>query len=264
MSVLAGSCGNAGFADGTLTQARFDHPTDVAVRERDGSIFLADSGNSVISWIRPDLDSVSTLAGTQGSQGMRDGPVASARFSNYLLLALIDEGLMMAAPQVTRTISDCPSLLVADMGNLRLRSIKLDTECENPSTPLPPLSPPAPPSPCTSMGSCDCAAARWTGRAEGALVMLALVLLACAFAAGSTIPIPVRDPTSHQATCQWPLVPFPSHLSWMKLTYFAQPAGRTTRQPHGSLCLAKCTHRRFLQTTILVVSSPQAQYPGLS
>ena len=60
MSVLAGSCGNAGFADGTLTQARFDHPTDVAVRERDGSIFLADSGNSIIRWIRPDLDSVST------------------------------------------------------------------------------------------------------------------------------------------------------------------------------------------------------------
>ena len=179
MSVLAGSCGNAGFADGTLTQARFDHPTDVAVRERDGSIFLADSGNSIIRWIRPDLDSVSTLAGTQGSQGMRDGPVASARFSNYLLLALIDEGLMMAAPQVTRAISDCPSLLVADMGNLRLRSIKLDTECENPSTPLPPLSPPAPPSPCTSIGSCDYAAARWTGRPEGALVMLALVLLAC-------------------------------------------------------------------------------------
>jgi len=102
MSVLAGSCGNAGFADGTLTQARFDHPTDVAVRERDGSIFLADSGNSIIRWIRPDLDSVSTLAGTQGSQGMRDGPVASARFSNYLLLALIDEGPMIAAPQEYR------------------------------------------------------------------------------------------------------------------------------------------------------------------
>ena len=67
MLVLAGSCGNAGFVDGTLTQARFDLPTDVAVRERDGSIFLADSGNSIIRWIRPDLHSVSTLAGTQGS-----------------------------------------------------------------------------------------------------------------------------------------------------------------------------------------------------
>ena len=39
MSVLAGSCGNAGFADGALMQARFHHPTDVAVREHDGSIF---------------------------------------------------------------------------------------------------------------------------------------------------------------------------------------------------------------------------------
>ena len=64
------------------------------------------------------------------------------------------------------------------MGNLRLRSIKLDTECEHPSPPPPFLSPPAPPPPCSSMGSCDCAAVRWTGRAEGALVISALVLLA--------------------------------------------------------------------------------------
>ena len=181
MSVLAGSCENAGFADGTLTQARFDHPTDVAVRERDGSIFLADSGNCIIRWIRPGLDSVSTLAGTQGSQGMQNGPVESARFSNSMLLALINEDLMMAAPRDTKALSDCPSLLVADMGNSRLRSIKLDTECENPSTPPPPLPPPAPPPPRSSMSGCNCTAARWTARAEGALGMLATVLLACIF-----------------------------------------------------------------------------------
>ena len=174
MSVLAGSCGNAGFADGALMQARFHHPTDVAVREHDGSIFLADSGNMIIRWIRPDLDSVSTLAGTQGSQGMLDGPAASARFSNYLLLALIYEDRMMAAPQ------DCPSLLVADMGNLRLRNIKLDTDCGNHSTP-PSLPPSAPPTPRSSMGSYDCAGARWTARAEGVLVTLAFLLLAWFF-----------------------------------------------------------------------------------
>ena len=50
MAIFAGSCGDPGFANGTLMQARFDHPTDMAVRERDGSIFVADSGNSIIRW----------------------------------------------------------------------------------------------------------------------------------------------------------------------------------------------------------------------
>ena len=181
-AIFAGSCGDPGFADGTLMRARFDHPTDVAVRERDGSIFVADSGNSIIRWIRPELDSVSTLAGTQGSQGMHNGPAASARFSNYLLLALVDEGPKMVASQDTTAISGCPSLLVGDLGNSLLRGINVDTDCGSPSSPpLPLLSPPAPSRPCSSVRSCDCVAARWDGRAEGAVVMLALCLIACLF-----------------------------------------------------------------------------------
>ena len=170
MAIFAGSCGNPGFANGTLMQARFDHPTDMAVREREGSIFVADSGNAIIRWIRPDLDLVSTLAGTQGSQGMRNGPAASARFSNNLLLALIDEGPMMGALQHTRAVPDCPSLLVGDVGNRLLRGIKLDTDCGSPSSPPPLLSPPAPSPTCSSARSCDCVAERWAGRVESAVV----------------------------------------------------------------------------------------------
>lgn len=177
MAIFAGSCGDPGFADGTLMQARFDRPTDMAVRERDGSIFVADSGNSIIRWILPDLDSVSTLAGTQGSQGMHNGPAAFARFSNYLLLALIDEGPIIGASQGTRAVSDCPSLLVGDMGNQLLRGIKLDTDCASPSSPPQLLSPPAPSRPCSSARSCDCVAERWAGRVESAVVT-ALVISA--------------------------------------------------------------------------------------
>jgi len=68
--------GDRGFADGPLTDARFDEPAGIAVGSQ-GRIYVADRQNHRIRVI--DHGMVSTLAGT-GQAGFLDGPASSARF----------------------------------------------------------------------------------------------------------------------------------------------------------------------------------------
>ncbi|MCU1280278.1 MAG: hypothetical protein JWM53_3824, partial [bacterium] len=74
---LAGS--DSGYADGTLAQAKFTCPQDVAVIGK--VVYVADGCNNVIRAIDLNAGMVSTLAGTVNMGGLVDMPGAAARFN---------------------------------------------------------------------------------------------------------------------------------------------------------------------------------------
>ena len=66
-STLAGAPGQAGFADGKGSAARFNTPRGIAALD-DGTLYVCDAGNHVIRKITPD-GTVTTIAGTPGVPG---------------------------------------------------------------------------------------------------------------------------------------------------------------------------------------------------
>ena len=80
VTVLAGSRGNRGFADGIGAAARFNHITGVGA-DGDGNVYVADSNNNTIRKIDIVTGAVSTLAGNpQQPPGSADGVGSAARF----------------------------------------------------------------------------------------------------------------------------------------------------------------------------------------
>lgn len=140
VETLAGA--SAGYADGSLAEARFSYPTAIAVGG-DGALYVADSGNTVVRVIR--AGQVSTLgrydgpsgggvgmalapdgtiflaigpthrvgmlrngqytviAGT-GEQGLRDGPGSEARFFTPSGIALARDGALYVADSLNHRI----------------------------------------------------------------------------------------------------------------------------------------------------------------
>lgn len=98
--------GAPGFSDGPALQARFDTPSALA-RGRDGSVYVADTGNHAIRRIDRH-GRVSTLAG--GQQGFADGSAAQARFDAPMGVAVDAHG----------------RVFVADTWNDRIRVIEPD------------------------------------------------------------------------------------------------------------------------------------------
>ena len=110
ISTFAGT-GRLGFSGdgGPATRAEFQDPTALAVAG-DGTLFIADTGNSRIRVIRTS-GVVSTLAGT-GDQGFSGdgGPSAAARVNAPAGVAIAPDG----------------SLYLSDTGNNRVRRIQVD------------------------------------------------------------------------------------------------------------------------------------------
>lgn len=103
------NAGTGDYANGQGTAARFDTPMDIVITNS-GDMYVADGFNDCIRKITPG-GAVSLLAGTPGSFGFADGPGTSAKFDLPVGLALKDQN----------------TLLVADAGNRRIRSIDLTT-----------------------------------------------------------------------------------------------------------------------------------------
>lgn len=105
MRTIAG--GTRGFADGDGPAARFDSPSGLAL-DRDGVLYVADTGNHAIRRIAPD-GRVTTLAG-DGVAGDADGTGSEARFNGPVGVAIDAQG----------------RVIVADTYNDRIRSITRD------------------------------------------------------------------------------------------------------------------------------------------
>ena len=105
VSTLAG--GSVGFADGSLTSAKFYNPYGVAMGPN-GRIFVADYGNHRIRLI--SSGKVTTVGGS-GTKGYKDGGATSAMFSS-------PRGLWVSASN---------RIYVADYGNHRIRTIYAGT-----------------------------------------------------------------------------------------------------------------------------------------
>jgi len=101
-STLAGQLGVRGFQNGTGTQAQFDTPCGIA-RDRDGNLFVSDTGNHTIRKIAPD-GAVTTVAGIPGDSGFANGSASTALFSSPLGIKVTTNG--------TAFVCDCGNHLV--------------------------------------------------------------------------------------------------------------------------------------------------------
>ncbi|HWD93197.1 MAG TPA: Ig-like domain-containing protein [Verrucomicrobiae bacterium] len=80
VTTFAGSAGRPGSANKTGAAASFNFPTGVAL-DANGNIYVADNGNNIIRKITPAA-AVSTLAGSAGISGAKDGTGTDALFSS--------------------------------------------------------------------------------------------------------------------------------------------------------------------------------------
>lgn len=105
---MAGAWGHPGNQDGKGREARFDHPSGVAV-DAQGRCWVADSENHVIRWVDAQ-GQVRTGAGLPRLKGSQDGQGTAARFFSPCGMARTSSG----------------EILVADSGNHIIRKISKD------------------------------------------------------------------------------------------------------------------------------------------
>ena len=110
-TTIAGSAGQAGSADGTNSQARFnfgDGNTAITV-DGSGSMFVTDYGNHTIRKLTPEGTNwvTTTIAGKAGAAGITDGTNSAARFNNPYGIAVDGIG----------------NVIVADFGNHTIRKL---------------------------------------------------------------------------------------------------------------------------------------------
>jgi sugar lactone lactonase YvrE len=107
VSTLAGLVGNAGSADGTNTDARFNGPAGIGV-DSAGNLYVSDFYNHAIRKVTPG-GSVTTIAGLGGVWGNADGMNNAARFFE-------PAGV---------TVDGAGNVYVADSGNYTVRKLAL-------------------------------------------------------------------------------------------------------------------------------------------
>ena len=102
VTTWAGSAGHEGSTDGTGSAARFNQPLRVAV-DASGTVYVVDSGNHTIRKVTPG-GMVSTLAGSAGHEGSKDGTGSAARFTYPGGVAVDASGTVYLADSSNDTI----------------------------------------------------------------------------------------------------------------------------------------------------------------
>jgi ribosomal protein S11 len=102
VTTVAGLAGQSGSANGVGADARFNHPTGIAV-DGFGNLYVADSFNQTIRKITPQR-SVSTFAGTSGQSGSRDDTGTSAQFNFPQGIVADASGILYVADTFNETI----------------------------------------------------------------------------------------------------------------------------------------------------------------
>jgi len=101
VSILAGNPVAApGFADGA--NALFNTPQGLE-RDRQGNVYVADTGNHVIRKITP-AGLVTTIAGVPGQSGSNDGPALVARLCGPTAIATDDAGNLYIADSCNQAV----------------------------------------------------------------------------------------------------------------------------------------------------------------
>ena len=95
LSRLAGTPGKSGTTDGPADKALFKSPRGLAV-DRNGTLYVADSGNQTIRRISPD-GQVVTFVGKPGKRGTLDGQGAKARLDRPTSIAIDSTGTLYVA-----------------------------------------------------------------------------------------------------------------------------------------------------------------------
>jgi sugar lactone lactonase YvrE len=102
-TTLAGSLGVSGAADGRGAEASFDQPSGLAI-DREGNLYIADTGNCTIRKLVIPSAIVTTLAGSPSVPGSADGTGTGARFNKPTGLALDGAGNLFVADTANFTI----------------------------------------------------------------------------------------------------------------------------------------------------------------
>jgi sugar lactone lactonase YvrE len=102
-TTLAGSLGVSGAADGRGAEASFDQPSGLAI-DREGNLYIADTGNCTIRKMVIPSAVVTTLAGSPSVPGSADGTGTGARFNKPTGLALDGAGNLFVADTANFTI----------------------------------------------------------------------------------------------------------------------------------------------------------------
>ncbi|WP_426752627.1 hypothetical protein [Myxococcus sp. Y35] len=110
VTTLAGAAGERGTVDGVGAAARFREPTGLALDAAAGRLYVVDASAQTLRVITLATGEVTTIAGTDETTGVVDGPVAEALFKYPASLALNAAGT---------------HLYVADNGNHVIRRVDL-------------------------------------------------------------------------------------------------------------------------------------------
>lgn len=102
VTTFAGQAGTSGEVDGPGPLARFESPSGVAL-DPEGTVFIADAGNSAIRAITPS-GNVSTIAGLPAGDGSVNGRDRAARFRSPNGIAADAAGNLYVAEGSMRTI----------------------------------------------------------------------------------------------------------------------------------------------------------------
>lgn len=117
VAVFAGRPTSAGYADGTGTAARFSQPTGIAA-DLSGSIYVADTNNSVIRKITPGAE-VTTFAGTPDPNvpASVDGTGLAAEFSSPFGVAVDSSGNVYVSDYATIRVINPSGVVTTLAGN---------------------------------------------------------------------------------------------------------------------------------------------------